>query len=93
MKPEEVIKLEEVRNHLAMVLVTNAYINICKSNDLVIAIDAIEKQVPKKPVMDSEKEGRWKYKCPNCGTLGVTEDYGAPNDYCSDCGQAILWEE
>jgi uncharacterized protein (DUF983 family) len=54
------------------------------------AIKAVEKQIPKKPVIDPVDCAE---VCPNCKSTGIREDYGAPNDYCSDCGQAIDWGE
>lgn len=51
---------------------------------------AVEKQIPKKPVIDPVDYAE---VCPNCKSTGIREDYGAPNDYCSDCGQAIDWGE
>ena len=51
--------------------------------------EALEKQIPKKPVIDPVDCAE---VCPNCKSTGIREDYGAPNDYCSECGQAILWE-
>ena len=74
------MELEEVRNHLAMVLTANAYINICKSTDLVIAIDAIDKQIPKEP--------EWLYGFPYC-PCGTAID--SMDIYCNKCGQKILW--
>lgn len=89
-KPQE---LEEVRNHLAMVLTTNAYINICKSTDLVIAIDAIDKQIPKEVTMFDDGV----YYCPACDIVLCTES-GKGTGLCADkfcwqCGQAIDWGE
>lgn len=53
-----------------------------------LACDAMEKRVPKKPIEENGVE-----ICPNCRTTGLREDYGAPNNYCCDCGQAIDWGE
>lgn len=51
---------------------------------------AVEKQIPKKPVIDPVDYAE---VCPNCKSTGIREDYGAPNKYCADCGQAIDWGE
>lgn len=47
-----------------------------------LAIDALEKQIPKK-AMD--------YKCPTCGKKFCTEMWEV--DYCCSCGQRLKWEE
>ena len=60
-------------------------------NALVLAIDALEKQVPKKPLHMHKN-----YYCPICKEDGwMLWDDAIPNDmdkYCGKCGQAIDWE-
>ena len=60
-------------------------------NALAIAIDALEKQVPKKPLHMHKN-----YYCPICKENGwMLWDDAIPNDmdkYCGKCGQAINWE-
>ena len=49
-----------------------------------IAIEALEKQIPKKPIKwDSE------YICPECSADLYIEN---EEDYCTDCGQALDWD-
>ena len=63
-----------------------------------MAIDAIEKQVPKQP---KEYEDKY-YGCPSCGNvtmmkwerypdIPMNKNYGLP--YCLGCGQALDWSE
>lgn len=63
------------------------------------ALDALEKQVPKKPTELVSKllaDSGWRWKCPACGCacgenkyhLEVTQD----DEYCTQCGQRLLWE-
>lgn len=62
----------------------------CKNCEINVAIKAIDKQIPKKPVRTSrvtEMLQNRKYKCPVCGMLTLDDMPG----YCS-CGQKILWE-
>lgn len=56
-----------------------------------MAIEALEKQTPKKPLNQSDEYDRTYGKCPCCGEMVV--DY--PDDFrvCSNCGQAINWGE
>lgn len=62
------------------------------------AIEALEKQVPKKPI---EYEDKY-YGCPTCGNvtmmkwerypdIPMSKIYGLP--HCLGCGQALLWED
>lgn len=62
-----------------------------KANEM--AIQALEKQIPKKVV----KDGKRSYKCPCCGESAKTEtgdsfiDYRL--DYCDGCGQKLDWSD
>ena len=59
---------------------------------LALAIEALEKQIPKKPLPMHKN-----YYCPICKEDGwMLWDDAIPNDmdkYCGMCGQAIDWEE
>ena len=52
-----------------------------------MAIEALEKQIPKKPV---DCDG---YYCPNCGARVDDDGRGYEQPYCMECGQAIKWGE
>ena len=58
---------------------------------LALAIEALEKQIPKKPLHMHKN-----YYCPICKEDGwMSWDDAIPNDmdkYCGTCGQAIDWE-
>ena len=60
--------------------------------EIKIAIEALEKQIPKKPLHMHKN-----YYCPICKEDGwMLWDDAIPNDmdkYCGMCGQAIDWEE
>ena len=49
-----------------------------------MAIQALEKQVPKKVDED--------YCCPICHVCGI-DDVGCTANYCSECGQKLDWSE
>ena len=61
-------------------------------NALALAIEALEKQIPKMPLHMHKN-----YYCPICKEDGwMLWDDAIPNDmdkYCGMCGQAIDWEE
>lgn len=64
---------------------TSGYYMLCEALD--IAIEALEKQLPKKPIEHSTKFAAF-YECPSCGDVDV---YGQKN--CDNCGQKIKWSE
>lgn len=54
----------------------------CKKCGYKTAIDALEKQIPKKPI-----EGNFFPQCPICGeTLRINQSF------CDGCGQKLDWE-
>ena len=62
--------------------VTIYYGGKCTRTALDLAIEAIEKQIPKKPY--------WEYggcHCKSCGLDVLSDEY-----FCPLCGQAIDWE-
>ena len=67
---------------------------VAKKTCTVIAydmgIEALEKQIPKKPVLDVIFPSglKW-YFCPTCGKNGIV----GINKHCSDCGQALDWSD
>lgn len=59
-----------------------------------IAIEAVEKQIPKKPVYDETickngKKVRYHIICPGCYSFSP----GIGDEHCVKCGQAIDWSE
>ena len=60
----------------------------CKIEFLKIVIEALEKQIPKKP-----RETRCALMCANCGHKITEKGCKKLNrNYCKKCGQRILWE-
>ena len=62
---------------------------------LDISIEALEKQIPKKPFLESKKGiatiAMW--HCPVCKNEIISNwNRDIANSYCHHCGQAILWE-
>ena len=61
-----------------------------------IAIQALEKQIPKKPIRHTAWEN---FKCPACGSAEIVQydteyreyDKDCKFEYCSDCGQKLDW--
>lgn len=67
-----------------------------KANDM--AIQALEKQIPKKPIRHTAWEN---FKCPACGSAEIVQydteyreyDKDCKFEYCSDCGQKLDWSD
>ena len=57
----------------------------CENCEIDAAIEALEKQIPKKPELKGEY-----YICPVCGVYQETSEGNPP--YCINCGQAIELE-
>ena len=58
----------------------------CETDAVRIAIKALEKQIPKKPIKHISKQD-W-YECPACGAYDVYEQ-----NCCDECGQKLDWSE
>jgi len=70
---------------------------------LDMAIEALEKQIPKEPIEEAHNAKTISYNlyCPTCGKIigyrgtitgRIAQKYGN-EDYCGKCGQAIDWSE
>ena len=70
---------------------TSGYVMLRESIDM--AIQALEKQIPKKVV----KDGKWSYRCPCCDECAETDCgdtfYDYQLDYCNGCGQKLDWSD
>jgi hypothetical protein len=68
-----------------------------------IAIKALEKQIPKEPIVLLKDEDGYAYQfehylCPDCKNIFVQRPQGSKvplhtPKYCPDCGQAIKWSD
>lgn len=56
-----------------------------------IAIEALEKQIPKKPLAGIDFMGNEFRICCKCSAIVKDGEWRA--NYCPDCGQAIDWSE
>lgn len=72
---------EQTKEQFLIVWNSNAYLNICSSDDMYNAIRAIEKQVPNKPKRKMDA-----MCCPTCETILYR------SEYCPECGQKIDWK-
>jgi DNA-directed RNA polymerase subunit RPC12/RpoP len=68
------------------------------SEAYTLALQALEKQVPRKPNKTSYKPLKnigWEYECPTCkSAVGINNndiDYTQEDNYCPSCGQKLDW--
>lgn len=60
--------------------------DVCDGEEIDIAIEELEKQIPKKPIMRKDVAETY-YICPECEWEVDKFD----DNYCSDCGQKLDW--
>ena len=76
---------EQTREQFLLAWKSNAYLNMCESDDMHNAIVALEKQIPKKVT---------KSACPSCNRIFLfRHSEKRKGDYCDNCGQALDWSE
>ena len=76
---------EQTREQFLLAWNSNAYLNMCESDDMHNAIVALEKQIPKKVT---------KSACPSCKRIFLfRHGEKRKGDYCDNCGQALDWSE
>ena len=61
---------------------------IISEETIKLAIEALEKQTPQKPIRMYRDATCWKFwKCPSCGYI-----LGYKYNYCYSCGQRLDWK-
>lgn len=87
MTPQEIDRIECAIRHIESSLDVDPWA-------VEIAVDAMKKQIPKKPVVPIDT-----WSCPSCGEsveyqqkLGDNVLYHGQYEICPKCGQAIDWE-
>lgn len=82
--PEEAIKL--IRDNLGKLIAPYSD----EMDAFGMAIEALEKQIPKKPI-PKEEYGIRTQNCPCCNDNFNVNEFDMP--YCSLCGQKLKWED
>ena len=87
---------EQTREQFLLAWNSNAYLNMCKSDDMHNVIVALEKQIPKKLKYEDVDNiyGAIKRTCTACGDVCMVSN-GAKSyeHYCRQCGQALDWSD
>jgi len=81
---------EQTKEQFLFAFNSNAYLGMCETADMQNAIEALDKQIQKKPIRDLN--GAPRYRCPNC--WGAVVVFADDNKFpcCKWCGQALKWQ-
>lgn len=85
---EAIINLKVILSEIIECEESICYVTDIDAEPLRLAIKALEKQTPKKPVY-----GAANIKCPNCGATLLYYFHSFKIDYCDECGQRLDWSE
>ncbi len=89
--PKEIVNKIKQRNNLSKEIEEEVKKWLEENNAYDITIEALGKQLPKKPIEVSELYGY--VKCPICQSETSINVFGADNCYCMNCGQKLDWDE
>ena len=85
-------EIDRLQSHYDSEIEEVVYSNTAEVNELLelnkIVSEALEKQIPKKPIDNGEQE--W-FQCPTCGRVAVVY-YAGKRHHCR-CGQSLKWED
>ena len=85
-------EIDRLPSHYDSEIEEEVYSNTAEVNELLelnkIVCGALERQIPKKPIDNTEQE--W-FQCPTCGKVVVTY-YDGKRHHCR-CGQSLKWED
>jgi hypothetical protein len=84
---------EQTRKQFLLAWNSNAYLNMCESDDMHNAIVALEKQIPRKPIDKIDPMfGDICIVCSNCENTAIVNPFThSIFKHCPNCGQALDW--
>lgn len=85
---EEAIKILELMRPVPSRGNGKSFLSLSKNVAIDSAIEALEKQIPKKPIVEPYFYGKY-YRCPTCGRM-VEKNKCCSNN---DCCQCIDWSK
>lgn len=90
----EMTNKEAIQN---LIQISRMYGHKWQQEACAIAIKALEKQMPKKPIRIEYVDGGAESECPSCKkricmVFGNGDTFRWQMPYCCDCGQKIDWE-
>lgn len=86
---------EQTREQFLLAWDSNAYLNMCESDDMHNAIVALEKQIPRKPIDKIDPMfGDICIVCSNCENAAIVNPFThSIFKHCPNCGQALDWSD
>lgn len=86
---------EQTREQFLLAWNSNAYLNVCESDDMHNAIVALEKQIPRKPIDKIDPMfGDICIVCSNCENTDIVNPFThSIFKHCPNCGQALDWSD
>ena len=85
-------EIDRLPSHYDAEIEEEVYNNTAKVDEILelnkIVSEALEKQIPKTPVDNVERQC---FECPTCGKVVVTY-YDGKRHHC-ECGQSLKWED
>ena len=88
-------EIDRLPSHYDIDIEEEVYSNTAKVDEILElnkivseAFKALDKQIPKKPIDNTEQE--W-FQCPTCGRV-VVAYYDGKRHHC-ECGQSLKWED
>jgi hypothetical protein len=86
---------EQTREQFLLAWNSNAYLNMCESDDMHNAIVALEKQIPRKPIDKIDPMfGDICIVCSNCENTDIVNPFThSIFKHCPNCGQALDWSD
>ena len=86
---EAIINLKIILSEIIECEESICYVTDIDAEPLRLAIKALEKQTPKKPIVNDDLQ----IACPNCSATLIYCLYTSEIDYCGKCGQRLDWSE
>lgn len=88
---EAIARIRKIAEASAAVSDTGSFERRPITEALEMAIEALGKQIPRKPVCNDEDPYQW--YCPLCKSIIGVDGQDPENDWCCDCGQHLKWSE
>ena len=86
---EAIINLKVILSEIIECEESICYVTDIDAEPLRLAIKALEKQIPKKPIVNDG----YQIVCPNCSATLIYCLHTSEIDYCDKCGQRLDWNK
>ena len=86
---EAIINLKVILSEITECEESICYVTDIDAEPLRLAIKALEKQTPKKPIVNDDLQ----IACPNCSATLIYCLHTSEINYCDKCGQRLDWSK